>query len=131
MYTISRRIFAVWIVNFLQIQTFRTYSVHNFPQNFRSYGNQFFFKSKHSVCTISEFSVEFKEFWTFNFSANPDVSYVYNIHNFPLNFPSLGYSIFLQIQKFRTENVHNFPLNLRSYGNQFFFKSKHSVRIVY
>ena len=49
MYTISRRIYAVWTVNFLQIQTFCTYSVHNFPQNLRSYGNQFFFKSKHSV----------------------------------------------------------------------------------
>ena len=49
MYTISRRIFAVWIVNFLQIQTFRTYNAHNFQLNLRNYGNQFFFKSKHSV----------------------------------------------------------------------------------
>ena len=49
MYTISRQIFAVWTVNFLEIQTFRTYNVHNFPQNLRSYGNQFLFKSKHSV----------------------------------------------------------------------------------
>ena len=49
MSTIFRRIFAVWTVYFLQIQTFRTYSVHNFPQNFHSYGNKFFFKSKHSV----------------------------------------------------------------------------------
>ena len=48
-YTISRRIFAVWTVNFLQIQTFRMYNVHNFPLNLRSYGNQFFFKSKYSV----------------------------------------------------------------------------------
>ena len=49
MYTMSRRIFAVWTVNFLQIQTFRTYNVRNFPLNLRSFGNQFLFKSKHSI----------------------------------------------------------------------------------
>ena len=132
----------------------------------------------------TQFQIELPLFWTFNFSANLDWPYINNVHNFPLNFRTSGYSIFLQIQPFvtyimytifrwifgvldiqfllqiqifrtyivytishrifavwtvnflqiqtfRTYNVHNFPLNLRSYGNQFFFKSKHSVRIMY
>ena len=83
-------------------------------------------------------------FWTFNFSANPDVPCVYNVHNFPLNFRSLdiqffcksrnsvqkctqfpiefsqiGHSMFLQSQTFRTYNVHNFPLN--------FCKSRYAI----
>ena len=123
------------------------------------------------------------QFLTFNFFANTEILYIYNVHNYPfylrsarhsiflqiykfrtynihnfsLNFRSCEYSIFLQIQTFRTDimytmsrrifavwtvnclqiqtfrtyNVHNFPLNLCCYGFQFFFKSKHSVRILY
>ena len=107
---------------------------------------------------FTQFPVEFPLFWTFNFSVNLDMPYINNVHNFPLNFQCSGYSIFLQIQTFRTYNVHNIPLNFRNSRQsnflqiqsfctnkmyrifcriytvldvQFFCKSKHSVHFRY
>ena len=71
-------------------------------------------------CT--QFEIELPLFWTFNFSANLDWPYINNIHNFPLNFRSSGYSIFLQIQTFRTYNVQNFPLNFSCTGHSIFLQ---------
>ena len=104
---------------FLQIQTFCTNNVHNFPLNFHNS-------------------------WCWIFCANPDIPYIYNIHNFSYYLRSSRYSIFLQIQtfntyimytisrqfkifkffanpdipyilciQFHTNNVHNFPLYFR------------------
>ena len=105
-----------------------------------------------------QFPVEFSEFWIFNFFATPDIPCKYNVQNFFFNLRNSGYSISLQIQTFRTFNVHNFPLNLRFstqliflqiqtfctkimytifcriyavFDVQFFYKSKHSVHILY
>ena len=69
-------------------------------------------------CT--QFQIEFLLFWTFNFSANLDRSYINNVHNFPLNFRSSGYSIFLQIPTFRTYNIQNSPFNFRGTGHSIF-----------
>ena len=64
------------------------------------------------------------QFWTFNFSTNPEIPYIYNINNFPLNFRSSGDSIFLQIWTFRIYIyiVYNFPLNFRSSGYSIFLQ---------
>ena len=78
---------------------------------------QFFSKlllSIHIYCT--QFPVEFSQFWTNDFFANPGIPYIYNVHNFPLNISGRGYSIFLLIQIFRAYNVHNFPFNFLSFG---------------
>ena len=108
----------------LQIQTFCTYNVQNFPLNFRSSGHLIFLPihpfRRYIMYTISS--------WIFRssgysiFSANPDIPYIYNVHNFPVEFPQFRHSIFLQIQTFRTYNVHNFPLNLRSFGQSIFLQ---------
>ena len=71
-------------------------------------------------CT--QFQIEFLLFWTFNFSANPDRPYINNVHNFSLNFRSSRYSVFLQIQTFRTYNVQNSPLNFRNTGYSIFLQ---------
>ena len=70
----------------------------------------------------TQFQIEFLLFWTLNFFANLDKPYINNVHNFPLNFQSSGYSIFLQIMTFRTYNVRNFPLNFRSSGHSIFLQ---------
>ena len=53
-------------------------------------------------------------FWTFNFFANPNIQYLYNVHNFPFNFHNYGYTIFILNQTFRLYNVHYFQSNLRN-----------------
>ena len=83
---------------------------------------QYFSKSLLSVhiyCT--QFPVEFSQFWIYNFSANPNIPYIYNVHKFPLNISDRGYSIFLLIQTFRAYNVHNFPFN--------FLNSRYSISL--
>ena len=103
-------------------------------------------------------SIEFSEFWIFNYFANLDIPCKYNVHNFFFNLRNSVYSISLQIWTFCTFNVHNFPLNLPSSTQliflqiqtfctkimytifyriyavldvQFFCKSRHSVHILY
>ena len=72
----------------------------------------------------TQFPVEFPLFWSINISANVDMSYINNVHNFPLNFQSSKNSIFLQIQTVRTYNVQNFPLNFRSSRHSIFLQNQ-------
>ena len=117
---------------FLLIQTFRTYITHTiFGWIFAALDIQFFGKSNNSVhiqCT--QFPIEFSQFWIFNFSANPNLPYIYNVNNFPLNFRSCGDSILLEIQTFRIYIMctisHWISLVL---DIQFFCKFRNSVHI--
>ena len=117
---------------FLQIPTFWTNNVHNSPLNFCGTGHSLF-RQIQPFLTYIMYTIS-----RWNFGVR-DIQYLLQIQTFH---SYIMYTIsrrifavrtvnFLPIQTFRTCNVHNFPLNLRSYSNQFFFKSKHSVRIMY
>ena len=70
------------------------------------------------------------QFWIFNFSANPDILYIHKAQNLPLNLRSSGYSIFLQIQTFRTYIMYRiFRRIFEALDIQFFCKTRHSVHI--
>ena len=107
MYTISRWIFAVLDIQFfLQIQTFSTHYVYNFPFNLCSSGH-----------SISLYILTFR---------------AYNIHNFPLNFRNSIYSIFLRIQTFRTYIMYTISRWIFAVLDiQFLCQSRHSVQIMY
>ena len=119
-------------VEFMQFWTFNfstyphvlyKYNVHNFLSNLCSFGCSIFLQIQNiSYMYCTQFQIEFLLFWTFNFSAYLDRPYINNVHNFPLNFRSSGYSIFLRIQTFRTYNVQNSPLNFPSTGYSIFLQ---------
>ena len=145
---------------FLLIQTFRTYITYTISHwIYAVLGIRFFCKSRHSVrimytisCLIdaifniqffcyskysvhiyrTQFSIEFLQHWTFNFFANTTISCIYNVHNFSMNFSSFGYSIFLQIQSFRTYIMYSISRwILVVLDIQFFYTSRDSIHIMY
>ena len=81
-------------------------------------------------CT--QFRIEFPLFWTFNFSANLDIPYINNVQNFPLNFRSSGYSIFLQIQTFCAKIMYRISCLIYVILDiQLLCKSEHYVHFLY
>ena len=94
---------------------------------------QFFFKSSNSLHIYrTQILVEFSLFQIFNFSANLDVPYIYNVHNFPLNFRSYGYSIFLQMQTFRTHIMYTISRWIYAVLDiQIFWKFRYSAHTMY
>ena len=71
-------------------------------------------------CT--QFPIEFSQIWTFHLSEKPDIPYIFNVHNFPLNFCKSRYAIFLPILTYRTYNIPNFSLNFRKSGHSIFLQ---------
>ena len=72
------------------------------------------------------------EFWRFNFSTNPDISYIYNVYNFPLNFRSSGDSFFFQIQTFHSNIMYKISnLIFLNLDIKFLSKSEYSVHLMY
>ena len=108
MYTIFRSIYTILDIQFfLQIQTLRTYNLHNFPLNLCHSGFKFFCKSRHSVHNVNNFLLNIRNS-TYSIFLSIQTICTYNVHNFLLNLCNSGYSIFLQIKTFHTYNVHSF-----------------------